>query len=195
MFKVDSKKFLGALEECDKDYLEYTVDKISEEITRGVLKNDENILLSVSDSLSELKLRFLELQNYSEVDRERNMYFYVGVIFAYYELVSMHYAKVKKDKDMDEISKNKNELYKKILAYLEEHGETTESKLAEVLNVRNGSIMSVVGSSWLQGKNEIIMNQVGSDTYFDVSREIKSRQNLERKNNSFSNYTIDLTDI
>lgn len=195
MFKLDYKKFLSALEECDKDYAEYTLDKLSEEVTKGVIKSDEDALLEISETLSELKLKFLELPNYSEIDRERSMYFYVGMIFAYYELVSMHYAKVKKDKDMKEINDNKNELYSKILKYLEENGKTSETKLAEVLEVRNGSIMSVVGSSWLQGKNEIIMNQAGSETYFDVSSEIKSRQNLERKNNSFSNYTIDLTDI
>lgn len=195
MFELDYKKFLSALEECDKDYTSYITEKISEEITKGVLKNDENTLLEVSDTLAELKLKLLELPDYSETSRERNAYFYIGMVFAYYELASMHYTKIKKDNDMKEIANSKNNLYNEILKYLTENGKTTESKLAEELGVREGSIMSAVGSSWLAGKNDIIMNQVGSDTYFDTSSEIKSRQKLERKNNSFDSYQIDLTDI
>lgn len=112
---------------------------------------------------------------------KESVYFYTGMLYAYYNVCGMYYTMIRKEKDKQEIKEFNKDCYGKLKKYLVGKGRVSEEVVEQDLGISKNKIMSCVNSMILEREKGVIMDMEHGVFYYYLDSSVESKLKLKNK--------------
>lgn len=174
-------KFVECVKSNDTENMERIAKDIETEINKALYKEDESGLKVIYSKLQELKTNLVKEADYNNFMEKESVYFYTGMIYAYYNICGMYYTMIRKEKDKVEIKEFNKDCYEKLKKYLVGKGQVPEDVIEADLGISRNKIMSCVNSMILNNERSVNMDMKNGVFHYYLDSNVESKMKLKGK--------------
>lgn len=173
--------FIKYAENMNIDKMEMVLRGIEGDINNYLYKSDSDGLRNTYCKLQELRKKIPAIDNYSRYMEKESVYFYAGMVYAYYNMCGMYYTKVRNEEEKDEIQKFNKDCYKKLKEYLYGRDKVDEDTLESELGISKNKIMTCITTLSLVGYSEVNNICIDGKVYYFLNKESSEKEEFRRK--------------
>lgn len=180
------EEFMRCVRENDYECMETIAKNIEDDINKAMYKGGESDLKDVYAKLLDLKNKLVQEESYNNYMEKGSVYFYTGMIYAYFNICGLYYTMLRKEKDKVEIKEFNKDCYEKLKNYLVNKGKVSEDVVEEELGISKNRIMSCVNCLLLAGEREINMDMDNGKIYYYLDSTAQDKISFKQKLSSTS---------